>query len=257
MRLIEQAMLLRRYPYGARFYELVRIITALLPDAWRRLTGRMPAQHDLEQALQQHASPTQIELVPESPKNVSACSSTKRSLAVPSTATRPKLAVAPAMPTRINMGFAAYPLRFPLLLPSKQYLSLGSAKTHPDSNPIKVNVNLATITQNSNGAFQCSPLGSYWAQHIQPIMGADGRNLPVYQLRPDQFKLCEELLHLIAPNHFATGAMMQDFGNGRVDFAIRLQCRESLSCGLIAATSSDRAISWDKVALRDENGGPE
>jgi hypothetical protein len=32
MRLIEQAMLLRRYPVGARLRELVAIIAALLPD---------------------------------------------------------------------------------------------------------------------------------------------------------------------------------------------------------------------------------
>jgi hypothetical protein len=50
--------------------------------------------------------------------------------------------------------------------------------------------------------------------------------------------------------------MMQYFGNGRIDIAITLQCRESSDCGLIAATSSDCAVSWDKVALRDENGGP-
>ena len=72
MRLIEQAMLLRRFPIGARLRELVAIIAALLPDAWRRLRGRVPAQDIPEQAVQQQASATQIELAQASPDKASA-----------------------------------------------------------------------------------------------------------------------------------------------------------------------------------------
>ena len=72
MRLIEQAMLLRRFPPGAKLRELVAIIAALLPDAWRRLRGRVPAQDIPEQAVQQQASATQIELAQASPDKASA-----------------------------------------------------------------------------------------------------------------------------------------------------------------------------------------
>jgi hypothetical protein len=71
-RLIEQAMLLGRIPVGAKLCELVAIIAALLSDAWRRLRGRGPAQNIPEQAVQQQASATQIELVPEGPEKATA-----------------------------------------------------------------------------------------------------------------------------------------------------------------------------------------
>jgi hypothetical protein len=62
MRLIGQAMLLRRYPVKAKLRELAATIAPLLPDAWRRLRGRVPAQNIPEQAVQQQAAATQIEL---------------------------------------------------------------------------------------------------------------------------------------------------------------------------------------------------
>lgn len=77
----------------------------------------------------------------------------------------------------------------------------------------------------------------------------------MYELKLHQFELCKELIDEVASGYIATGAMMQ-FDNNSVHIAVRLQCQESLDCGIIAATSSDRAATWNKVILRDEKGGP-
>jgi hypothetical protein len=248
MRLIQQAMLLRHYPYGAKRRELVAIITALWPDAWRRLTGRMPAQHDLEQALQQHeALATQIDPAPESSEQAPARNTLERSYSITATATRSRPPVAPVLPTRINSYFEANPYR-----PSQLSQPL-LVRTQGEPNLIVVGDGFERAPPINHDVLQCSSLGPYWAQHIQPILGADGKNLPVYQLRPDQFELCKGL---VAPSYFPTGAMMQYFGNGRIDIAITLQRQDPLDRGIIAATSSDRAATWDKVILRDEKGAP-
>lgn len=80
--------------------------------------------------------------------------------------------------------------------------------------------------------------------------------MPVYQLELYQFEVCKDLIQSIAPGYSATGAMVQYLDNGRIDIAVRLQHHKTLDCGLIAATSSDSAATWDKIILRDEKGGP-
>jgi hypothetical protein len=266
MRLIEQAMLLRRYPVGARLRELVAIIAVLLPDALQRLGGRMPAQNVLEQAMQQQQAPaTQTELAPESPDNVPARSNLQRSRAITATTNRPRLSVASAMPARIDLSLVANPFGLPQLVQSKRYLSLpylsakwGSvrfARTDPDWNPVVLNADLETVNQTIDNASQYSCLGTSWTKHLKPVLGADGKALPVYQLKPHQFELCKELLDEVPPGYCATGAMMQ-FDNDRAHIAVRLQCQESLDCEIIAATSGDRAATWNRVILRDEKGGP-
>ncbi|KAM0699821.1 hypothetical protein Q7P36_000032 [Cladosporium allicinum] len=55
IRLIEQAMLLRHFPIGARLRELVAIIAALLPDAWRRLRGRQRREEREEREVEKQA----------------------------------------------------------------------------------------------------------------------------------------------------------------------------------------------------------
>ena len=78
--MIEQAMLLRRFPVRAKLSEMVAIITELLPDALKRLGGRMLAQAIPEQVMHQQQGPAaQIELAPESPDNVHVRTTLKRS----------------------------------------------------------------------------------------------------------------------------------------------------------------------------------
>lgn len=79
--------------------------------------------------------------------------------------------------------------------------------------------------------------------------------MPVYQLELHQFELCKDLLNSIAPEYSATGALVQYLGKDRVDIAVRLVRREPLDYGVIAASSSDFAATWDKIILRDEQGG--
>ena len=256
MRMIERAMLLRHFPVGARLRELVAIITALLPDALQRLGGRMLAQAIPEQVMHQQQGPAaHIELAPESPDNVHVHTTLKRSRSI-TAATNPSiLPVGSALPTGIYSVSEANPFKFPRLYRNNQYLSASFVRKQRKPFLNLVNFGSNRVETIIEVAHQCNSLGPYWEKYIQPILGADGKDLPVYQLKLDQFKLCDELLQSVAPGYYATGAMMQFFANGRTDMAFTLQRQEPLDHGLIVATSSDRAATWDKVVLRDENDG--
>lgn len=257
MRLIEQAMLLRRYPARAKLRELVAIIAALLPDALYGLRGRVPAHVVPEQEVQEQQAPaTQIELAPDNLDNVHVRSTLKRSRSITATVNQPRLPIVPVLPTGIYSFLGADPFKFPRLSQNNQYLSAHFARRQRKPNLILVNFGLNRVEPTSDYALQGSPLGPYWEKYFQPILGEDGKTLTVCQLRRDQFELCEGLLDSVAPGYSATGAMMQYFGNGRVDIAITLQHQDPLDRGLIVATSSNHAAIWNQVVLRDENGGP-
>lgn len=263
--LIEQAMLLRRLPVAAKFRELVAFVTALLPGAWRRLRGLVPAKSVPAQAMQQQALATQIELAPKSPEKAPARNALKRarSTTVPASQSRPWLAS--ALPAHIDSTRVTNPNKYLRLFQSNRYLlepysitkptPVGFARTHHYSNPIVVNFGLEQVKPPSGGVPQFSSLGPYWVKHVEPILGTDGRELPVYQLKIHQYELCKNLIQSIAPGYSTTGAMVQYIDSNRIEIAIRLQRQEPLHYGLIAATSSDLAEIWDKVVLRNEKGG--
>lgn len=171
--LIEQAILKGALPIAATFRQLVALITTLLPEAWYRLRGLVPAQNTPEQVVQQPAA--QIELAPKSPDKAPARNALKRAHSTSATANRSRLSTLDTpLPPRLDSNFVVNLNKHPRLFQTNRYLlapyssttstSVGFVQTPRHSNPIVVNVGIKQVKATSSGALQYSCLGSYWVK---------------------------------------------------------------------------------------------
>lgn len=102
-------------------------------------------------------------------------------------------------------------------------------------------------------------LGPYWARRLEPFVGADGKELPVQKLTPDQLGICRALVEKIDPRYYAQAAVMLHRDDGQLLVAMRLEVEPLLLTddrGLVTAGSSDNGATRDYVKATNVRGDP-
>jgi len=118
-------------------------------------------------------------------------------------------------------------------------------------------ISLTDLAKYQRLQFSC--LGPYWADTIPPFLDADGKELPMLELTPDQLEICRALARLFAPRYYMIAAIMLLRDDGQMIVAVRLEAEWSYVShdrGLVTATSSDNALTWDVIKCQNERGGP-
>jgi hypothetical protein len=108
--------------------------------------------------------------------------------------------------------------------------------------------------------WQLRCLGAYWNYTIPPFLDADGNELPMLELTPDQLDACRAFAQSVDPRYTMIAAIVLLRDDGQLLIAVRLEWQHSYlsssDYGLVAANSSDGGLTWDIIEAKDERDGP-
>jgi hypothetical protein len=104
---------------------------------------------------------------------------------------------------------------------------------------------------------QLSRRGPYRASRLSPFFDADGKELPILELTPDQFEICRDLVQKVDSCYYLQAAVMLVRDDGQSPVAMRMEVERSPSSAdreLVTAGSSDNGSTRNFVNSTNERG---